>query len=281
MRVGFHPLTGPAGVPAAEQTELDRAIIERLIFDTILRTAASWLPPEEITDWDFARRPDLVMSVPSLCASRPRGQRPNLLVPPSIVVVGIPFAGSQEVAALLADLLDWAYLDVRALAAEQFELESDAALPVVERAEASAARRLLADPNGQARQTVWSYSDPRPILQTFRQLGPDLPLVILLRAPDSLLSNVTDRYARRNDPDTDLVEAAQNLVRRTIEQHRPAVQRLILDVPDLPLGNPDEVFDAYVEVAFAAADWLHSEHGAPSLANADGVLGDLWRQEHQ
>jgi hypothetical protein len=278
MRVAFHPMEGPAGLPAPEVTAHDRSHIERLIFDTILRTAARWLPPDEITDWDWAKRPDLVLSVPSLCASRPRGQRPNLLVPPSIVVVGIPLAGSQEVAALLADLLDWAYLDVRALAAEQFGLEPDAAGPVVERAEVSAALRLLADPTGLVRQTVWSYNEPRPVLQTFRQLGPDLPLVILIRAPDSLLSYVTDQFAERNDPDTDLVEAAQNLVRRTIEQSRPPEQRLILDLPDLPLGDPDAIFDTYVELAFAAADWLHRHHDAPALAASNSVLGDLWRK---
>jgi hypothetical protein len=299
MRVAFHPLVDPPGPPDEATTAHDRATIEHLVYDTMLRTAAQWVPPERVVDRDWAKRPDLVMNVPSLCASRPRGGRPNLLVPPSIVVVGIPLAGSQEVAALLADLLDWAYLDVRALAAEQFELESDAAAPVVERAEVSAARRLLEDPTGLARQTVWSYSGPRPILQSFRQLGSELPLVILLRAPDSLLSHVTEQFAQRNDPDTDLVEAAQNLVRRTMEQQRGPRTRLILDVPDLPLGaeratprgttpaNPrpdlgstsevDDVFDVYVELAFSAAAWLHEQHGAPDLAKAAGVLGELWR----
>jgi hypothetical protein len=201
------------------------------------------------------------------------------------VVVGIPHAGSQEVAALLANLLEWAYLDVRALAAEQFELAPDAAAHVVERATVTSARRLLEDPSGIARQTVWSYSDPKPILQTFRQLGDELPLVVLLRAPDSLLSYTTAQFAEREHPDVDLVEAAQNLVRRTVEQSRPPESYLILDVPDLPLGSnkPDEVdlvFDAYVELAFRAAEWLHANHGAPALEQSDGILGTLWRSAH-
>jgi transcriptional regulator with XRE-family HTH domain len=281
IRVGFHPVDNDEGVPGPEQTAADRHRIERLIFDTMLRTYARWLPPDRLAGQDWAKRPDLVMAVPSLCASKPRGQRPNLLVPQSIVVTGIPYAGSQEVAALLADLLEWAYLDVRALAAEQFELAPDASADVVERAEAASARRLLEDPRGIARQTVWSYSDPKPILQTFRQLGPELPLVVLLRAPDSLLEYVTAQFAERADPDVDLVEAAQNLVRRTVEQTRPPGSYLILDVPDLPLGttSPDEVdlvFDAYVELAFRAASWLNEQHGAPALEHSDGILGHLW-----
>jgi hypothetical protein len=248
----------------------------------MLRTSAQWLEPGPATGGHWARRPDLVMSVPDLCASRPRGTRPSLLVPPSIVVVGIPHAGSQEVGALIADLLDWAYQDVKALAAEQFELGPETSADVVERAEVTAARRLMEDPLGIARQTVWSYLDPKPILQTFRQLGPELPLVVLLRAPDSLIEHVTGEFAERGDPDVDLLEAAQNLVRRTVETNRSTGSYLIVDVPDLPIGSgkPDEIdliFDTYVELAFTAAEWLHKAHGGPALPHSDGILGRLRR----
>jgi hypothetical protein len=84
------------------------------------------------------------------------------------------------------------------------------------------------------------------------------------------------------DPDVDLVEAAQNLVRRTVESNRDTNRYLIIDVPDLPLGSgkPDEVdlvFDEYVDLAFRAAEWLHATHGAPQLALSDSILGRLWR----
>jgi hypothetical protein len=106
--------------------------------------------------------------------------------------------------------------------------------------------------------------------------------VVLLRAPDSLIEHVTGEFAERGDPDVDLVEAAQNLVRRTVEQNRAPNSFLIVDVPDLPIGSgkPDEtdlIFDTYVEVAFKAAQWLHTTHGGPALAQSDGTLGRLWR----
>jgi len=105
---------------------------------------------------------------------------------------------------------------------------------------------------------------------------------VLLRAPDSLIEHVTAEFTSRGDPDVDLLEAAQNLVRRTVEQNRDTGTYLIIDVPDLPLGTGkadeiDLVFDAYVELAFRAAEWLHVNHGAPALAHSDSILGRLWR----
>jgi hypothetical protein len=78
------------------------------------------------------------------------------------------------------------------------------------------------------------------------------------------------------------VEASQNLVRRTVEQTRAKGSFLIVDVPDLPIGSgkPDEIdliFDTYVELAFEAAEWLHTNHGGPALSQNDGILGRLWR----
>jgi transcriptional regulator with XRE-family HTH domain len=286
IRVGFSRVDEEPTPPDDARSAADRSRIEELISDTLVRSSASWLSPERLAGQTWARRPDLVLTVPALCASRPRGLRPNLLVPPSIVVVGIPYAGSQEVAALLADLLDWAYLDIQALTAEQFGLASDAPLEVVHRAQISTARRLLDDPGGVARQAVWSYRDPDPVLQTFPGIGPELPLVILLRPPPSLVAHVTAHDTELDSRHTHLVDAVQHVVRGTLETRRQPRTYLILDVPELPLGtqNPDEVdivFDSYVELAFQAATWLYETHGAPRLADAQGVLGDLWRRANR
>jgi hypothetical protein len=44
-----------------------------------------------------------------------------------------------------------------------------------------------------------------------------------------------------------------------------------------PADNADAEFDAYVELAFRVADWLHEEHGAPRLSSASGLLSELKR----
>jgi hypothetical protein len=265
-----------------EDTKKDRDEIEDLISSTILRTSAVWLPPDRLKDSTWLKRPDLVLSAPVLCASNPRGLRPNLLVPPSILVVGIPFAGSQEVGALLAGSLGWACFELAAAAREQFGLDSS--LPVqMDRAQVQIALDLLEHPEGAGRLTVWSYSDLKPILQTFREIQEDLPLVVLLKAPDSFLEYVTKRLGLEDSPDVDLVETAQNVVRRKLLTRRDPRTYMILEIPDVTIHSPDPeeahlLLDIYVDLAFQAAAWLHEHHGGPALDTAPGALGELWRK---
>jgi transcriptional regulator with XRE-family HTH domain len=271
--------------PAPPQDTLkDRDEIERLIASTILRTSAGWVSPDRLGSSTWFKRPDLVLSAPVLCASNPRGLRPNLLVPPSILVVGIPFAGGQEVGALLAGTLEWAYFELAATARQQFGLDSTS-LVQMDRAQAEIARGLLEDPEGTGRLTVWSYSGLKPMLQTFREIQEDLPLVVLLKAPDSLLDYVTKRLELEDSPDVDLVETAQNVVRRTLLTRRDPQTYKVIEIPDLAIppgdGRPEEadlLFDVYVDLAFQAAEWLQEHHGGPALDTAPGVLGELWRK---
>jgi hypothetical protein len=263
-------------------TRLDRAEIESLIADTMLRTSAEWVPPTEFAEEGWPPCADLVLSVPVLCASAPRGLQPNLAVPPSIVVVGLPLTGSREVAALLAGMLDWACLDLESVGREQFGLGRDSPAEMTDRARAEVACRLLERPEGPGRLTVWSYSAVRPILQTFREIQDDLPVVILLQASDSMLDHLTRRLAAEASPDVDLLEAAQNVVRRTLVTKRDPRSYLILDLPGVPAGADelDEhlLFDTFVDVALEAAAWLHDSHGGPAPGDTRSLLGDLWRK---
>jgi transcriptional regulator with XRE-family HTH domain len=270
-----------AAPTAPEDTAGDRAELMSLIQDTMLRTSAHWLPPERFEGREWPKRRDLVLSVPVLGASKPRGLLPNLVVPPSIVVVGGPFTGSQDVGALLAGTLDWSYFELAAAARERFGLAADSPSGMTDRAQAEVARRLLEMPESAGRLTVWSYSALQPILQTFRDIDQQLPLVILLRAPESLLELATQRLGLAGSPDLDLIEIAQTVARRTLLANREPNSYLILDVPELSVepGHPEEAdrfFDAHVELAFHAAQWLHDQHGGPPLDDTVGLLGELW-----
>jgi transcriptional regulator with XRE-family HTH domain len=278
-RVGSPDRHAAPTVP--EDTAGDRAELMSLIQDTMLRTSAHWLPPERFEGREWPKRRDLVLSVPVLGASKPRGLLPNLVVPPSIVVVGGPFTGSQDVGALLAGTLDWAYFELAAAARERFGLGVDSPAEMTDRAQTEVARRLLERPEGVGRLTVWAYSALQPILKTFREIGEQLPLVILLRAPDSVLGLATKRLGLNGSPDRDLVETAQNVARRELLDNREPGSFLILDVPELSVepGHPEEAdrfFDAHVELAFQAAQWLHDRHGGPPLDDTPGLLGELW-----
>jgi transcriptional regulator with XRE-family HTH domain len=278
--VAFARVDDPAAAaPTRETTVKDRAEIMGLIQDTVQRTSAHWLARDHPEGRGWPKRPDLVLSVPVLGAIRPRGLLPNLTVPQSIVVVGGPFTGSQDVAALLAGTLDWAYFDLAAAARLEFGLPFDAPAERADNAQAEMARRLL---EGPERLTVWSYSALRPIRQTSPQLGAELPLAVLLMAPEGLLEQASRQLETEEGQEPDDPETVQNVARRWLARRKDEATYLILEVPE-PSVDPrdpasaDQLFDTSVELAFRAAQWLHERHGGPSLDDAGGVLGRLWR----
>ncbi len=269
---------------AQVNTAMDRQEIVDLVYDAIERTWSRWLTQDEVgaTGSEFAR-PDLVLASPVLCAARSRGLRPNLRVPPSIAVFGIPLFGSQEVAALVADMLDWAYFDLVCAVREMQGPDIEASIPSTNRAQIRMARRLLQGPDAVGKLTVWSCDEATPILQTIREIREDLPLVVLLLAPDSTLEYAIRRLNVDGRQAADDLETAQNVARRTLASRRDAGTYLILDLPEVdrgsdPANSADDLFDAYVELAFRVADWLHDQHGAPRLSEASGILSELKRR---
>jgi transcriptional regulator with XRE-family HTH domain len=263
---------------ARDDTASDRAEIRSLVGDELRRANATWLPTESASSWSWVKRPDLVLRVPLLRAGRSRGLRQNLVVPPSICVAGIPFSGGPDVAALLATTLDWAFSDLDALVRERFDAVADS--PRAAEAQSEIARRLLEDPTRTGRRLVWSYNSVSAITDTFLDIRPDLPLVIFLKASDALINYVAQRLAGS----LSVVETltAQNVIEHALSRREDPETFVTLEVPGFPL-NPgashedDAFFDIYVELAFAAAEWLEKEHGGPSLDDAPGVLAELWR----
>ncbi|SRR6266545_1063489 len=269
----------PHAVPTVpHDTEADRREIESLIADELHRANGAWRRPELAAGWNWIKRPDLVLSVPLLTAAKPRGLQQNLAVPPSICVAGIPYAGGPEVAALLASALDWAFTDLSSAARDRFRVAERSAEEHL--AQVEIARSLLDNPTGAGRLLVWSYNAVTPIVETFPELQKELPLVIFLKASDSLI-----RYAGELLGETSSVvqlETAQNTIRHVLAG-RDAGAYLTLEVPEVPLDSrtphdDDAFFDTYVDLAFEAAAWLHREHGGPALDAAPGVLADLWRK---
>jgi transcriptional regulator with XRE-family HTH domain len=267
----------PPAVPP--DTEADRRAIEALVGDELRRSNAEWRLPERAAGWNWLKRPDLVLSVPRVCASKPRGLHQNLAVPPSICVAGIPFAGAPDVAALVATALDWAFTDLRATARERFEVVPGSAREPL--AHVELARRLLDSPTGAGRLLVWSHNSVKAIIDTFLSIKQDLPLVVFLKAPDSLIEYAAERL--QGSSTVVEVEAAQNTIRRALARRDPRTY-VTLEVPKLSLQHGvlhdvDEFFDAYVELAFGAVQWLQKEHEGPSLDDAPGILAELWRRD--
>lgn len=288
-------------VPSA--TNDDRREIEQLTLRAFQSTSPYWREPATTEHMQWAERHDLVLVVPRLLATTPRGLRPNQAVPPSILVVGVPYAGAINVGALLATVLDWGSVDLEMAAGEWTGIQerTERTEPVVTHARSDVARRLLKDPEDGARFLVWAWTDIRSILRTFRRLEleafPDraepriaLPLVVFIKVPDTLFEYVAERDAR--DPsqrggllDAELVAAAQSLIEVHLAKRDPTSYKVLeLTPPQDALEIPpadrsvDLFFDQYVQLAFEAAQWLQQVHGGPRLNEAPGILAQLWRR---
>jgi hypothetical protein len=280
-RVSSPERSGSSTAPL--DTENDRAELERLLGDVFRRTGAYWRRPERMVDYAWIRRPDLVLSAPVLRASKPRGLRPNLIVPPSIVVAGIPYSGAPDVGALLATSLDWEYTDLRNSAQERFGTAPGS--PDEMAAQTEIARLLLEEMSIAAGRRVWAFDDIEPLVETLPSIGPELPLVIFLRVPDAVVAYAAEQSPRGSTARQ--MEMAQNQARGIVDGliEKRKERAVVLDLPQLPiqpgtLHDVDLFFDAYVELAFQAVRWLKEFHGGPPLEETQGILGGLWRSTH-
>jgi transcriptional regulator with XRE-family HTH domain len=281
-RVPREAETGPPS--AAVDTAADRREITALAHQAIERTWSRWLTPDEVRAHGTAfPRPDLVLSSPVLGSARPRGIYPELNVPASIAVLGIPTFGAQEVGALVADALDWAFFDLGYEMGQLHGYDVEASSTERKPAQIRMARRLLYGADREREPVVFSWDEPTSIRETFREIGEDSPLVVFLRAPDSMLEYAFRRFsAEGSQTAADELEIAQNVVRRTLENRHDKDTYLRLDLPELssehdPARDADILFDAYVELAFEIADWLSKRHGARNLFDTSGILSRLKR----
>jgi hypothetical protein len=259
----------------------DRAEIQRLIPKALRTTGAYWRRPERTANYSWIKRHDLVLSAPVLRASKPRGLQANLVVPPSIVVVGLPKSGAPDVGALLATSLDWGYTDLRASAQARFGTTPGS--PDEVPAQVEMARLLLEEPSVASGRLVWAYDDVEPLIETLPNIGPEFPLVVFVLVPDAVVNyaaeqSLTAVTAQRMHT---AQHQARGIVEGLIEKQRE--RAIILDLPEFPLPqgelhDVDLFFDAHVELAFQAARWLQEVHGGPPLEEAPDVLGALWRR---
>lgn len=254
-----------------------RAELDRLIRGAGHGVPTRWLEPDELGVHPWSDWTQDVLSVPGLRADRVAGVHPNLAVPPSLAVIGLSSSGVRQVAALLADLLDWSFLDVAETARERFDLTSQSHPEAARRAETSVAQRLFREPATVGRFTVWSYSDPDSLIETFREIGPDLPLVLVLEP---------SRQELADDDGSARTEAALHVVRSVVRDKRPPSTYRFLEVPppqpvdpsgDDPSGA-DARLDVAVDLALDAARWIADEHGGPPLDTAPTMLGTLARR---
>ena len=202
----------------------------------------------------------------------------------SIAVVSIGGAGGPDVARLLADGLGWGYTNLEIAASELVGVPRGADEEQGYSGQVEAVEHLLQNPNGQADAMVWSYNEMEPIRATISKVArwrTHAVLIVWIEAPESLI----DWTVREWGKDKPELMATQRIIGEAIDEAQRSGRAVKLTLPDLDIPpiphDTDTLFDAYVELAFAAFHEIAERFGGPASADARGELGQLFRLRGQ
>lgn len=207
---------------------------------------------------------------PASLPTSPNGKRVR-----SLAVASIGYAGGPDVARLLADGLGWGYTNLEIAAWELVGAPRTFDIAQGYLGQVEAARQLLSNRHGESDDMVWSYNELEPMRATIAQVAASGTPVVWIEAPESLI----DWEVQNWEKDKGYLMATQRIIaeglRDALTQGTALRLELpTLDIPPVPI-DADVLFDAYVELAFDAFEWLHRKFGGPALQDAGGELGRL------
>lgn len=204
-----------------------------------------------------------------------------------LAVAGIGGAGGPDVARLLADGLGWGYTNLEIAAwelvgaARTFD-EAQGYLGQVE------ATRYLINQHGNINQhgkaddvvwaydnVVWAYNELEPMRATIADVADSGIPVIWIEAPESFIDWTVQNW----DKDKGYLMATQRAIAEGLHDALAQGTALRLELPVIEIPpvpeDTDVLFDAYVDLAFNAFEWLHRQFGGPTLPEAGGELRRL------
>jgi transcriptional regulator with XRE-family HTH domain len=147
--------------PRAEPLHHARADLEKAIGRELVMLGAIWRD-RSVPGWE--NRPALLLEVPEHERTRSRGQAPAAGFPPTIGVVGVPYAHAELVGSLLAEAIDYGYINTKTEAAIRAETGMGAGRDELARAAAEMVRENLNTSRPRALdKTIWTCSHPEAI----------------------------------------------------------------------------------------------------------------------
>jgi hypothetical protein len=193
----------------------------------------------------------------------------------SVAVASIGGAGGPDVARLLADGLGWGYTNLEIAAWELVGAPRTFDIAQGYRGQVEAVRQLLSNRHGESDDMVWSYNELEPMRGTIAQVAASGTPVVWIEAPESLI----DWEVQNWEKDKGYLMATQSIIAEGLREALAQGTALRLELPELDIPpvpiDADVLFDAYVELAFGAFEWLHRKFGGPVLQDASGELGRL------
>ena len=250
-----------------------------------LRPGLAWFGAGFGSGWD-GEPYEIGIRVPRFVASRHSSGSPTPALPRSVAVIGGHWAGSADVASLLAYAFDYDYSHVAFVASRAFSrLTHDWENASRERDRLESTRTYV-EGSAIARHRVWAAdvgdSDEAVKIIATSQKSPT-PFVVSLRPSDDLLewaAYVRSRWDHTNDdPVTGLnkLREARTEVDRSLQ---PMLYRRKGQVIDVPLPAPNSVddsgvitdngdawFDMWASLAEEIIEKMHGKHGIPFNKN--------------
>jgi hypothetical protein len=193
----------------------------------------------------------------------------------SLAVASIGYAGGPDVARLLADGLGWGYTNLEIAAWELVGAPRTVDIAQGYHGQVEAVRQLLSNRHGESDDMAWSYNELEPMRATIAQVAASGTPVVWIEAPESLI----DWEVQHWEKDKGYLMATQRIIAEGLRDALAQGTALRLELPtvDIPAvpRDADVLFDAYVDLAFQAFEWLHWKFGGPTLPQAGGELGRL------
>lgn len=205
-------------------------------------------------------------------ALTPRGQEGRSSGISSLAMIGLPYSGGPDIAAIIADeILGWGYAGVAMLTRERWHASDSGALR--DSREQETARQLARGDDPRVQNTVWFYNEPAALIGSVDEFATATrrPAVIHLRFTDAALDDfLTPEWGGvpgRERADLlgwrDACDAAQRLY----TQRHPAEDWLTVDVDlnsdHVGVDGADRREDRYlVDLAEQVELWLATRFGA-------------------
>jgi transcriptional regulator with XRE-family HTH domain len=219
--------------------------------------------------------PPLVLEVPEHERTRGRGAAPAPGFPPTILVVGVPYAHAELVGSLLAEAIDYGYLNMRTEACIHGELGMGASAAEVEAATAQLVR-LHRHQGPSLLHTVWTCSYPEAVAElSERDLLASRTHVLHVRARPELVEYGAGVWGYPRETCLDTGKRLDALVDALGPGRSTVVELATPDGLAADEQAPHRVADAAVRAALQALPALNPDSGGQRWK---GYLGSVSRR---
>ena len=276
--VAFHQ----PGATSPAKSRRARQELTMLLGDVFPATGAFWRHRDRTETWSWTPpNRDLVLGIPHFLAPRAEALHPNPGVRHPICVAGLPYSGGPNVASILSSLLGWSFASLAFAAFRHYEWEAGLpdehgkgelvpeAISSTASAQVDLAERYLKSSDEASSRLVWAFDDPEALHRTLHLLGDTSTLVIAPQLPPDLIAYAAHRTGR----DESVLAEVQTALEATLRDRSDPTTYLLLPAEAIPvdmtatdaLDDVHATFDAWADLAMAAATWLHEHHGGPEV----------------